>query len=97
MAKINKRTPSEISKELTKTLEVGRKVKATFKRTEGEGEDAKDMTYGIIPPRIEYNGKVYSAEELAKNSKIQNELLDAAWAEYDEEDFELNGIFKIIY
>jgi len=94
MAKVtpNKKAP------IQNTNGIGRKPKAIFKqvRTDAEGNETT-LTYGILPPRLSYKGKEYTATEIAENEALRNELLELAWEERDEAEFDSNGIFKIIY
>lgn len=63
-----------------------------------------DFTYEMVIPAIRIKGKVYTAADLQEesNARVLEALIYHAWAtnsenERDEESFDTNGIFKIVY
>jgi hypothetical protein len=57
--------------------------------------------YSVVLPRLRYGRNIYSADEVAADEKLREELVKLAWKGKDgqrnEEDFEKNGVLRIVY
>jgi hypothetical protein len=66
---------------------------------EFEGEDGNK--YAVVLPRLRYGRNIYRADEVAADEKLREELVKLAWKGKDgqrnEEDFEKNGVLRIVY
>lgn len=66
------------------------------------GTEEKPEQYQIIIPRFSIKGVEHKAEEVAANPVLAKQLIKAAWkpkgtVERDEENFDENGVFKIVH
>lgn len=68
-------------------------MKKTFK-------DSK-YTYEVVLPQMIHNKTKVTSKDILANKSLRDELLEMAWqgklGRRDEEDFNNNGIFKIVF
>lgn len=90
--------PNNKNKPNQPVVVAGKQPKATFQCVK-KNEDGSEttITYGVMINRLIFNKKEYSAQDIAENVELRDQLLNIAWEERDEVEFEKNGIFKIIY
>lgn len=63
------------------------------------GDDGNQ--YAIVIPKLSIKKKVYSAQEIADDEALREELVAQAWqgqfGKLEEAEFDKNGIFRIVY